>query len=84
MQKNLQYGFQSVLALNTLYGFSELETLSLQYLEDDVLNIKSKVKTWQSSATLSGGGDKESGGQTKEDSEISQDGIESREKKARS
>jgi len=73
MQKNLQYGFQSIITLNSLYGFSELQTLSLQYLENEVLDFKDKIKVLQSSNTQSGS-DKESGGQEKSVGDLTDEG----------
>lgn len=78
MQKDMQYGFPNVIALNSLNGFSEMDTLALNYLETDVLNLKDKFKPLTSANTVSS---KESGGQEKSDLEITQDGENSREKR---
>ena len=78
MQKDMQYGFPNVIALNRLNGFSEMDTLALNYLETDVLNLKDKFKPLTSANTVSS---KESGGQEKSDLEITQDGEDSREKR---
>lgn len=78
MQKDMQYGFPNVIALNSLNGFSEMDTLALNYLETDVLNLKDKFKPLTSANTVSS---KESGGQEKSDLEITQDGEDSREKR---
>lgn len=78
MQKDMQYGFPNVIAINSLNGFSEMDTLALNYLETDVLNLKDKFKPLTSANTVS---NKESGGQEKSDLEITQDGEDSREKR---
>lgn len=78
MQKDMQYGFPNVIAINSLNGFSEMDTLALNYLETDVLNLKDKFKPLTSANTVSS---KESGGQEKSDLEITQDGEDSREKR---
>ena len=78
MQKDMQYGFPNVIALNSLNGFSEMDTLALNYLETDVLNLKDKFKPLTSANTVSS---KESGGQEKSDLEITSDGEASRDKR---
>ena len=83
MQKNLQYGFQSIITLNSLYGYSELQTLSLQYLEDDVLGLKEKIKPLKSANTQSGDSDKESGGQKKSTGDLTDEGEASIDKRDR-
>ena len=78
------YGLPTALAVNTLNGFSELETLSLNFLEQDVLGLSEKFKPLQSSHTQSGDSAKESGGQAKDiggADGISDDGEASRDKK---
>lgn len=78
MQKDMQYGFPNVIALNSLNGFSEMDTLALNYLEADVLNLKDKFKPLTSANTVS---NKESGGQEKSDLDITSDGEASRDKR---
>lgn len=78
MQKDLNYGYVSSLAINSLNGFSELDTLSLNYLENEVLNVGDKFKPLQTASTTS---NKESGGQEKSTTEISDEGDKSRDKK---
>lgn len=51
---NGQYGLPTQLALNTLSGFSEKDTLSLNYLEQGILNLKDKFIPMSSSYTQSG------------------------------
>lgn len=78
IQKDLNYGYVSSLATNALNGFSELDTLSLNYFENEVLNVGDKFKPLQTASTTS---NKESGGQEKSETEISDEGDKSRDKK---
>lgn len=77
-QKDLQYDSSKLLLINSLSGISELDTLSLTYLANDILDLSSKFKPLTSANTVS---NKESGGQTKSDTEISDAGEASREKR---
>ena len=72
------YGEPNRLMLNTLNGISELETLSLKFLEQDCLNLHEEMIPLQSSHTQSGDGTKESGGQTKDDTDLTDEGDKSR------
>lgn len=54
MKEDATYGLPLKLALNSLNGFSELETLSLNYLEEDCLHLSTKFVPLQSSNTQSG------------------------------
>lgn len=74
VQKDLNYGYVSSLATNALNGFSELDTLSLNYLETEVLNVNDRFKPLQTASTTS---NKESGGQEK-DGVLSDEGEETR------
>ena len=65
--------------VNTLNGFSEKETLALDFLEREVLNLS--FTPVQSAHTTS---NKEGGGQTKSDTEISDSGEASRDKRDKS
>lgn len=49
-----QYGLPTKLAINALNGFSEAETLALNFLEENVLGLSSKLVPLQSSHTQSG------------------------------
>lgn len=49
-----QNGAPTVLAYNTLNGFSEKDTLALNFLEQDVLNLKDKLVPLSTSYTQSG------------------------------
>ncbi len=79
LQKDLNYGFTSALAINALNGFSELETLALNYLENDVLKLHEKFIPLQTASTQSGG-NSEGGAPKKSDTEISDEGSETRDK----
>lgn len=75
LQKDLNYGFTSSLAINALNGFSELDTLALNYFENEVLNVRDRFVPLQTASTSS---NKESGGQEKSDVEITDEGSETR------
>ena len=79
LQKDLNYGFVSALAINSLNGFSELDTLSLNYLEKDILNLNERFVPLKTASTQSG--DSEGGAPEKSDVEISDEGDKSRSKK---
>lgn len=53
MQKDLNYGFVSSLAINSLNGFSELDTLALNYFENDVLQVKDRFVPLKTASTSS-------------------------------
>ena len=76
MQKDLNYGFVSSLAINALNGFSELDTLALNFFENDVLQVKDKFVPLKTASTSSSAG-LESGGQ-KKDGELTDEGEETR------
>ena len=66
--------------MNNLNGFTEKDTLAINFLENECLGLMDKFVPVKSSHTTSNA-DKEAGGQTKEDTEISDDGEKSRDKK---
>ena len=76
MQKDLNYGIVSSLAVNSLNGFSELDTLALNFLEKDVLGLKDRFEPLKTASTSSNT-DKEGGGQEK-DGQLSDEGEETR------
>lgn len=78
LQKDLQYDSTKILAINALDGFSELDTLSLNFLSNEVLDLPNRFKVLTSANTVSS---KEGGGQEKSDTEISDDGDASRDKR---
>lgn len=79
LQKDLNYGFVSALAINSLNGFSELDTLSLNYLEKDILNLNGRFVPLKTASTQSV--DSEGGAPEKSNVEISDEGDKSRSKK---
>jgi hypothetical protein len=79
LQKDLNYGFVSALAINSLNGFSELDTLALNYLERDVLQLDKKFIPLQTASTQSGSNG-EGGAPEKSDTEISDEGAETKDK----
>lgn len=81
LQKDLQYDSTKILAINALDGFSELDTLSLNFLGNEILDLPNRFKVLTSANTVS---NKEGGGQTKTDTEISDEGEASRDKRDRS
>ena len=84
LMTDAQYGLPVKLALNSLNGFSELDTMALNFLEEECLQITDKFKPLQSSHTQNGEDKEESGAPTKSDGEISDDGEASRDKRDRS
>lgn len=74
LQKDLNYGFVSSLAINSLNGFSELDTLALNYLEKDVLNLNEKFVPLATAATQSS----EGGAPEKSSTSISDEGSETK------
>lgn len=82
LRKNLlescQYGFSNILAYNTLNNVSERDTIALNYLENDCLDLVSKFRPLQSSHTISGS---ETGAPVKDATEITDDGEKSRQKR---
>lgn len=75
--ENAQNGLPTKLAINTLSGFSELDTLSLNYLETKVLKLQDSFIPLDTSYTQSS---KESGGQEKDVTELTEEGAETRDK----
>ena len=52
-----QYGLPTKLAINTLNGFNEKDTLSLNYVEEELLHLSDKLVPLNSSYTQSGNDD---------------------------
>lgn len=77
-QKDLQYDSTKMLLINSLDGISELDTLSLSFMSNDVLNLKDKFLPLTSANTVSAS---ETGAPTKSDTEISDEGDNTRQKK---
>lgn len=85
MLKEAQFGIPNALAINTLNGYNELETLSMNFLQNDVLNIHEAFIPLNSSHTTSSS-DKDGGGQTKSvggADGLTDDGEASRDKRDR-
>jgi hypothetical protein len=78
LQKDLNYGFVSALAVNSLNGFSELDTLALNHLEKDILNLNERFVPLQTASTQS---NNEGGAPEKSDVQISDEGDKTRNKK---
>ena len=76
LQKDLNYGFVSSLAINSLNGFSELDTLALNFLEKDVLKLNEKFVPLKTASTQSV--DSEGGAPEKSNTQISDEGDETR------
>ena len=74
------YGLPNRLALNSLMGINELETLSMLNLEIDVLNLHKKMVPVSSSYTMSGNIADGGGRPESDDTEITDDGEASRDK----
>lgn len=49
-----QYGLPTKLAVNTLNGYSEIDTLAMNFLEEEILHVSAKFNPLQSSFTTSG------------------------------
>lgn len=81
--ENSQYGLPDILAVNALDGFSELDTLALNYLENECLQLRDKFIPVQSSHTQSGSMDDKAGAPTKDESDLTDDGEKSRDKRDR-
>lgn len=80
--ESAQYGLPTKLAINTIHGFSEADTMALNFLEEKVLGVTDLFKPLQSSHTQSGNkSNGEGGAPTKDDTTISDDGEASRDKR---
>lgn len=80
--KDATYGLPNKLLINTLNGFSELETISMNFLEEECLGLSAKFKPLQSSNTMNTGELKD-GAPTSEETgnKITDEGEASRDKK---
>lgn len=78
--ESAQYGLPTKLAYNTLNGFSELDTMALNFLEEEVLQVSEKFKPLQSSYTQAGQVGSEEGAPKKDADELTDEGSETREK----
>ena len=80
MQKDLQYGFPNIVAINSLNGVGELDTLAMNFLENDILNLTDKFKPLTSANTVSNTSD-EGGAPTKSSEDLSDAGVKTRDNK---
>ena len=78
--KSGQYGLPNSLAINSLDGMSELDTLALNFLENDCLNLHEKFIPMSSSYTQSGSAIDNIGRPKESDNTITDDGEASRDK----
>lgn len=78
-QKDLQYDSSKLLLINALDGINELDTLSMNFLVNDILDIKNRFVPLTSANTVSS--TSEGGAPTKSDTEISDEGDNTRQKK---
>ena len=75
--ENAQNGLPTKLAVNSMSGFSELDTLALNFLEEEVFSLSEALSPLNTSYTQSSN---ESGGQEKDVTELSDSGMETRDK----
>lgn len=78
--KDAQHGLPVKLLLGSLAGLSEMDTLSLNYLEEDLLGLSDKFVPLSTSYTKSAD---DGGAPTKSDTELTDDGEASRDKSDR-
>lgn len=76
--ENGQNGLPTQLAINACSGFSEYETMALNFLEQDCLKIGSKFKPMATSYVQSG--KNEGGGQEKDLRDLTDEGAETQDK----
>ena len=79
LMEGAERGLPTILAYNSCNQFSELESLALNFLENDVLDLKNKFIPVSTSHTQSGSDT--GGAPTKDNDEISDSGEASKEKK---
>lgn len=78
LMEGAERGLPTILAYNSCNQFSELETLALNFLENDVLDLKNKFIPISTSHTQSGSNT--GGAPTKDSGELTDDGESSRDK----
>ena len=74
--ENASNGLPNKLAIASMSGFSELDTLSLNFLEEEIFGLSEKLKPLSSSFTQTG--NNKSGGQEKDIDDLSDEGERSR------
>lgn len=77
--ESAQYGVPVKMAVAALDGFSPLEVLRMQFLENDVLSLHNSWIPLQSSYTQSGNNSNDSGGQEKDVTDLTDEGESTRE-----
>lgn len=70
--ESCQNGLPNKLLLNSINGISEKDTMAMNFLEEDVLKLSEKLRPFNTSYTQSAN---KSGGQEKDDSELTDSGI---------
>ena len=82
LRDDLAFGIPVKLAINTLNGFSEADTLAMNYLEEDILKLSDKLVPPQTSYTRTGAmKQRTAGGQEKDPDELTDAGEATRENK---
>ena len=74
--ENSNNGIPNKLAIASMSGFSEKDTMALNFLEEDILGLSEKLKPLSSSFTQTG--NNKSGGQEKDVDDLSDEGERSR------
>ena len=69
-------GLPNKILLNNLNGVSEIDTLAMNFLEEDCLQLSSRLHPFNTSYTQSGDG--QSGGQEKDPSNLSDEGLKTK------
>lgn len=81
--ENATYGLPTKMILNTLSGISEYQTLAQNYFEENILNLSERFSSPLVSSHTTSGSD--TGGRPQsDDSDLTEDGEQSREKSDRS
>lgn len=82
LRDDLAFGIPVKLAINTLNGYSEADTLAMNFLEEDILKLSDKLVPPQTAYTRTGTmKQRTAGGQTKDADELTDAGEETRENK---
>lgn len=81
--ESAQNGLPTKLVINTIHGFSEADTISLNYLEEDILGLSERFDKPLSTSYTQSNPVNDKGAPTKDDDEITDDGEASREKRDR-
>jgi hypothetical protein len=74
--ESCQNGLPNKILLNSINGISEKDTLAMNFLEEDVLNLSEKLKPFSTSYTQSGSDT--GGAPEKDDSDLSDEGLATR------